>query len=147
MTRPNILSKVRDVTCYTLNDQTKLFYHICPSHLNIVCVVSCLVQGNSPHSIPRPEKVYLSIFFKSYYNGCHKESQKQFHFHFHWSFKLKKSVDHQHQDHVHLSERSWLAENTVPCSVIAKHCNIIMFKSSKKLFGDRQTLQIMRASF
>ena len=61
----------QNLRCYMLRRPTFSFKIVCLSHLNIVCVVSCLVQGNSPHSIPRPEKVYLSSFFKSYCNGCH----------------------------------------------------------------------------
>ena len=76
LTRPNVLSKFEMLHATLWMPRPNFSIKIvCLSHLNIVCVVSCLVQGNSPHSIPRPEKVYLSIFFKSYCNGC-KESRK-----------------------------------------------------------------------
>ena len=79
-------------------------YHLL-SYLYVICVIRCLIECDSLYSVPWP--VHIHRHYPSHILIT--------------MFCILKVAVVIKSSQIHLSERSWLAEKTVPCSVIAKH--------------------------
>lgn len=120
-------------------------YHLL-SYLYVICVIRCLIECDSLYSVPWPVHMHCHHPILSYSLSSKLLSSPildnhqiitndplhsvpwPVHIHRHYPshilirmFCILKVAVVIKSSQIHLSERSWLAEKTVPCSVIAKH--------------------------